>query len=162
WGGAALFVTVALLALAPAVSAAPPTPILTGTDPVSPNTSLTPSVHGNSSGVIISAVPGVRAHWMGPVGQDSGVRTIAVYANKGCAGAPTAEGTAHDLDTVGIPVEVAPESTTFFTVKQSDAGDTSGCSNAIEYQQVKELVTPKEPPPSGGGGTGGGTQSPES
>jgi hypothetical protein len=160
WGGAALFATVAVLALAPAVSAAPPTPILTGTDPVSPNTSLTPSVHGNSTGVIISAIPGVRSAGSGPVARGVGEPTIAVYADKGCEEPPVAEGTAHDLDTVGIPVEVAPESTTFFTVKQSDSTGTSGCSNPIEYQQVKELPPPKEPPPGGGGS--GGTPAPGS
>ncbi len=146
----AAVLTVTALFAASAARAAPPTPILTGTNPPSPNIDLAPFLHGNSTGVIISSIPSSLR--LGGVGVASGVegRTISVYPNKTCEGAPTKEGSAEELDTTGIQVTVEPETTTYFSVIQSDSTGTSGCSNAISYQHVKELpVPPSEPPPPG-------------
>lgn len=57
---------VCVLAVAPMARAAPPA--LVATTPISPNIDLSPFVRGNSSGVIISAVPWART---------SAVRTAA-------------------------------------------------------------------------------------
>ncbi len=139
---------VAALVTAPAAAQAEP-PALTGTSPVSPGTDLAPFVRGNSSGVIISAVPlagpgGVRA------GEGEGT-TIELYKNKTCAGAPAKTGSAEELDGAGIQLPVDPETTTYISAQRIDPGGPSGCSNAIEYKHVKELPPPKEEPPGGGG-----------
>jgi hypothetical protein len=147
---ASLLAAVALLCSVPAAQAAPPIPILTGTDPASPSTDLAPFVHGNSTGVIISSFPGVRASAL-PVGRGAEGANVALYLNKSCEGVPSAEGTANALDTVGIQIEVEAETTTYVTAKQSDGTGASGCSNAIEYQHVKELPPPSEDPPAGPG-----------
>ena len=138
-----------------AEAAGPPTPVLTGTEPASPNTSLTPTVHGSSTGVIISSFPGLRTSAITSAGIWFG-RTILLYPNKSCEGTPFAEGTDEELDTTGIQVAVAAETTTYISAQQEDSESVSTCSNAIEYKQVKEL--PKEEPPAEN--PGGGTTAP--
>jgi hypothetical protein len=144
------------LIAAPAALAAPPTPVLTGTTPKSPNTTLTPLVKGSSTGIIISSFPGVSAAGMITAADDDPV--IVIYEGVGCPGEPVAEGTAPELDGDGIEVTVLPESTTLFSARQTDESGSSGCSNAIQYQHVKELPPTEEPPPGGSppGGGGGG------
>lgn len=146
-------VMAASLGAASVAQAAPPVPALTGTTPASPNTSLTPSVHGSSSGVIISSFPGVQLHAVTSGGELEG-RTVLLYLNATCQGSPAAEGTAEALNTTGIQVTVPTETTTSISAKQKEGEEASGCSNAIQYQQVKELPPPPEE------GSGGGTSSP--
>jgi len=145
-----LLVTLAALLVAPPAQAAPPVPILTGTDPPSPNIDLAPYLHGNSSGVIISSLSSLARTSAISFAPEPGGRTITVFTNTTCEGIPAAEGSPAELDTVGIQVSVQAETTTYFTVEQSDATGSSGCSNVIEYKHVKELPPP--PPPGGEGG----------
>jgi len=143
--------------------ATPPTPVLSGTDPESPGLSLTPVVHGSSSGIIISAFPGLRASAIASAGELG--TTVFLYPNKDCEGEPFGEGSDAQLDTTGIQVTVEPETTTYISADQEDGEGLSGCSNAIAYEHVKELPEAEEPPPTegeGGGGSGGsgGTTAP--
>jgi hypothetical protein len=150
--GVALLAAVLVLLWAAAAEAAPATPVLTGTDPVSPGVSSTPAVQGSSTGVIKSSFPGLRTSAITFAGGSG--NTIYLYPNKGCEGTPFGEGSASELDHAGIPVTVAAESTTFITAEQEDEGGSiSGCSNAIEYRQVKELPKAEEPDGEGNGGT---------
>jgi hypothetical protein len=152
----ALVALAAALALAPAARASgPPIPILTGTDPASPSTDLSPFVHGNSSGIIISKVSRLG---FGPIafGSETEGRTIALYLNQSCAGEPVNEGTALALDTVGIQVTVPPEQVTFISAEQFESGEGSGCSKSLKYEHVKELPPPTEEPVGGGGAPPGG------
>jgi hypothetical protein len=146
----ALLAAAMLLATAAPAQAAPPIPVLTGTNPPSPSTSLEPFVQGSSNGVITSAVPGAMASAFGSAAEP-GARTIVLYESKTCAGPPIAEGSDQALDTAGIPISVEAETTTYVSAEQSDATGISGCSNAIEYQQVKELPPPPPGPPSNPG-----------
>ena len=152
----ALLVLAAALALAPAAHAAgPPIPILTGTDPSSPSTDLSPFVHGNSSGIIISKVHPLG---LGPIvfGSEAEGRTIALYLNQSCEGEPVSEDTALALDTVGIQVTVPAEQVTFISAEQFEGGEGSGCSKPLKYEHVKELPPPSEEPIGGGGNPPGG------
>jgi hypothetical protein len=161
---AVLALGIALSLAARADAAPPPVPILTGTDPGSPSTDLSPFVHGNSTGIIISKA---RPLLLGPIafGTESEERTIALFLNSNCEGTPAAEGSALALDTVGIQVTVPAEQVSFISAEQSDVNGTSGCSKALKYEHVKELPPPTEEPPVGGGegpggGVGGGGQAP--
>jgi hypothetical protein len=131
----------------PARAAGTPIPILTGTDPASPSTDLSPFVHGNSSG----SIPKVRRFGFAPIsfGAETDGRTIALYLNQFCEGKPAKEGTALALDTVGIQVTVPPERVTFISAKQFEGGEPSGCSEPLEYEHVKELPPPAEGPVGG-------------
>ncbi len=110
----------------------PPTPALTGTNPVSPNASLTPAV----------------------LGQAEAGAAIKVYASADCSGAPVGTGTALDLTTGGIAVTVEAGSTSTFRATATDGnGDTSACSSStVTYRQENA-----PPPDEGGGDPGGGT-----
>lgn len=143
------------LAIIPAAQAAPPTPVLTGTTPKSPNTTLTPLVKGSSTGIIISSFPGVTAMG-GMITAAEGDPVIEIYEGVECPGEPVAEGSPAELDVDGIQVTVDPETTTLFSARQTDETGSSNCSNAIQYQHVKELPPTEEPPTGGGGGSGGG------
>lgn len=134
-----------LLVVAPAAKADPP--VVTGTSPASPNTDLFPLVHGNSTGVIISSIPGVRTSAVAFAPGDEAA--INLFKNKTCEGAPAATGTASQFDTSGIQLGVDPETTTYISAERIDPGEIpSGCSkNALAYQHVKELPPPKEEPP---------------
>jgi hypothetical protein len=141
-------------------AAAPTTPVLTGTTPKSPNTTLTPLVKGSSTGIIISSFPGVGTASM--VTAAEGDPVIEIYEGVGCPGEPVAEGLPAELDADGIQVTVEPETTTLFSARQTDETGSSGCSNAIQYKHVKELPPTEEPPPGNppGGGGGGGVGKP--
>lgn len=138
-----LTATATLLAV-PAAQAAPEPPVLVNTTPASPNTDLAPRVQGNS-GVDTSSVPGLRLSAIQFAVE--GEATIALYLNKTCEGPLAAEGTAEELDTTGIQIAVAPETTNFISSRQTDETGSSGCSNAIEYKHVKELPPTEGPPP---------------
>jgi hypothetical protein len=164
FGAAALAALVVLLTAARA-EAAVPTPVLTGTDPESPGLSLTPAVHGSSTGIIKSSFPGFRIRAI--LAAEGAGRTIYLYPNEDCEGEPFGEGSDEELDHGGITVTVAAETTTFISATQEDElGALSECSKAISYQQVKELPKTEEPPPSGpetgsGPGNGGTTAPPD-
>jgi hypothetical protein len=130
--------------------ATPPIPILTGTSPGSPNTDLSPFVHGNSTGSITSSLPPGRLSAVGASAETAG-RTIDLYLSQACEGAAVAFGTADQLDTDGIQIGVQPEATTFISAKQTDVTGTSDCSNSISYQHVREL--PQPGPPGSGSST---------
>lgn len=137
--------TVVLLA-APVAKADPPA--LVGTTPPSPHTDLFPLVHGNATGVIISAVPIplVRASAITSAPGDDA--TINLFKNKTCAGAPAATGTALQFNTSGIQLGVDPETITYITAERIDSDGPSGCSvKPLEYQHVKELPPTNEEPP---------------
>lgn len=144
---------------APGAQAVPPTPILTGTSPKSPNIDLSPFVRGNSSGVIIASIPPGHLSAI-----RSGVEepTIDLYAQAACKGPVVGHGTASDLDGPGIQVTVEPETTTSFYATQTDGTGESGCSTPIVYQHVKELPPPSEEPPGGEGPGGEGPGTPPS
>lgn len=150
--GAAL---IAVLASAPVASANPLAPALKGTDPESPGLSLTPVVLGNTDGIIISSVPGALA--LPTSGSELSELTVRLYPNKTCEGEAFGTAPAEQFDASGIQVTVEPETTTWISGNVINAAEeVSNCSNAIAYQQVKEL------PPSGGeqpaeGGGGGGS-----
>ena len=148
-----LLVVLAQLVAVQAAQAIPPIPVLTGTDPASPSTDVSPFVHGSSTGVISSALPGPRLSAVGLSSELEG-RTIALYANQACEGAPVSEGSAEALDTTGIQITVVAEQVTYISANQSDTTGASNCSNALMYEQVKELPPPQEPP-SGPAGTSG-------
>jgi Tol biopolymer transport system component len=104
----------------------PATPVLSGTNPVSPNSSTTPAIVGK-------AEPGT---------------SIKIYETPDCSGAPIAtEKTAGQLGE-GISIPVTEGKTTSVAATATNIiGDTSGCSNVISYTQVAGA---------GGGGGGGG------
>ena len=135
----------ALLLLAvPAARAEPPA--VAGTTPPSPHTDLFPLVHGSSSGVILSALPPVRA---GAIAMAPGDEpTINLFKNKTCEGPPAAFGTAFQFDSSGIQLGVDPETTTWISAERVDDDGPSGCSNKpFAYEHVKELPPAKEEPP---------------
>jgi hypothetical protein len=93
----------------------PATPAITGSTPVSPNASTTPSL-------IIT----------GEVGA-----TVRVYKSGSCTGAVQATGVIGAGGSVSIPVTVASNSTTQFTVSLIDAaGNVSACSSVFAYTSL--------------------------
>ncbi|MGB7587599.1 MAG: hypothetical protein WBM00_02705 [Solirubrobacterales bacterium] len=106
----------------------PAMPELLGTNPSSPNVSTELRILGQA-----------------------GVETsIKIYATPDCSGVPVATGSAAELEAGGIPVTVAPGSTTTFHATATYLNDTSGCStDSVTYQQAA---------PGGGGEGGGGGQ----
>jgi hypothetical protein len=97
--------------------------------------------------VIISSMPMARTSAARLSAEDEG--TINVFKNKACEGSPAAFGTVSEFDGSGIPIDVAPETTTYISAERIDLVGASGCSKKwIEYQHVKELPPPKEDPPS--------------
>jgi hypothetical protein len=125
----------------------PSAPILTGTTPASPASTLEP----------------------GLLGVADAETSIKLYPTADCSGIPAAAGTAAQLEGTGIQVTVAPGSTTTFHATATLLNDTSVCSGVgITYQQTDASEN-------GGGGEGtvgsgstgtegnvGGTQPPES
>lgn len=90
----------------------PSAPQLTSTDPASPNPSGTPRIRGAA---------------------ETG-STVRVYAGAGCAGTPVATGSAAELASPGIRVEVGEGVTAAFSATATDAaGNTSACSASISY-----------------------------
>lgn len=121
------------------------TPVLTFTDPKSPSTDLFPLVHGNSTGVDTSAIRVLRSGAMMTAGSGPNA-TIDLFGSANCEGPTIGTGTAQQLDTSGIQVSVGSETTTVISARQTDDEGTSGCSNAIAYEHVKELPPTEEPP----------------
>jgi hypothetical protein len=100
----------------------PASPQLLGTSPASPSASGTPRILGNA---------------------EAG-STVRLYRGPGCIGTPVATGSAAELGSPGIGVEVAEGVTTSFSATAADAaGNTSACSTPISYTRLK-----KAPPPS--------------
>lgn len=134
----ALAAAVVLLAHAAGAVAAPLTPVLTGTSPASPGTSLEPRIRGSADGVITSVVkprtrPLTRA--------TEPMATITLYTDSTCSGPEAATGTSEDLEKAGIPVKIGPDSQTTFYATQTGLGGTSGCSNGVTYRQVASAPT---------------------
>ncbi len=95
-------------------SAAPGTPSLTDTDPDSPANDNNPEVKGTA---------------------EAG-STVRIYSTSDCSGSPLASGTAGELDSPGLTVNVAADQTTSLRARASDrAGNESDCSAAIEYTE---------------------------
>jgi len=144
-----LAVTLALAVLAaPTAHAAPPKPVLTGTNPASPGASLRPRVRGLAGEIITSVV---HYGWGGgPVKRavDPANEVIVYAGDPTCLdpGAIVGEGIAEELEGTGILVDegvVTPDSVTFFYATQEDVSGTSSCSAGIKYRQVS---TPPDAP----------------
>jgi hypothetical protein len=120
--------TIRLVSAGNSIEIGPPTPILTGSDPASPNPSTEPRLLGHA-------------------GNDTAIK---VYATADCSGAPIAIGSGEELEGGGVSLKVKAGSTTTFRATASDeSGDTSGCSaTAVTYTQADAG--------SGGGDEGGG------
>lgn len=100
----------------------PSAPHLTGTNPASPSLSGNPRILGVA---------------------EAGSR-VSVYAGAHCAGTSVATGSAAELASPGIPVEVAEGVTAAFSATATDAaGNTSACSAPISYTHVKQCIVPK-------------------
>lgn len=107
----------------------PDPPELTGTDPPLPALSGTPRILGTAEAGSI----------------------VHVYAGSACAGSPVATGSAAELGSPGIFVQVAEGITAVFSATATDPGaNTSDCSAPISYTRIKALTD------QGGGGEGGG------
>jgi hypothetical protein len=103
---------------------APSAPQLISTNPASPSLSGAPRILGSA---------------------ESG-SSVRVYAGSGCTGAPVATGSAAELGSPGIRVEVAATGTATFSATATDAaGNTSGCSAPISY--TRSHGDPPPPPP---------------
>lgn len=123
--GGRLDAAAAIAALAPA----PAPPMLEATNPLSPASDTQPRIIGTAAAGTV----------------------VDLYANASCAGSPIAGGSAAKLESPGIPVTVAANSTTQFSATATrGAAATSPCSAPIAYTNVI-------PPAGGGGGGGGGT-----
>ena len=91
---------------------APSAPQLTATDPPSPNFSGTPRILGAAEAGSI----------------------VRLYSGSNCAGTPLATGSAAQLSSPGLPVNVAEGATAAFSATATDAADnTSACSAPISY-----------------------------
>lgn len=128
-----------------AVAAAPSTPVLNGTNPPSPSTSLRPRIVGEAEGeIVIKGVGGTRA-FGGPAPRFTAHPTylITIYAeDPTCANesAIVASGEASELEGSGIQVasDVKADWETHFYAKQTNPEtlESSGCSNGVGYRQV--------------------------
>jgi hypothetical protein len=97
----------------------PSAPQLTSTDPASPAPSGTPRIRGAA---------------------EAG-STVRVYAGSGCAGTPVATGSAAELGSPGIRVDVAEGVTASFSATATDiVGNTSPCSAPISYIHSKKAT----------------------
>jgi PASTA domain len=100
----------------------PSAPQLTSTDPASSAFSGTPRIRGAA---------------------EAG-STVRVYAGAGCTGTPVATGSAAELGSPGIRVEVPTSTTATFSATATDAAaNTSSCSAPISYTRLHG-----DPPPS--------------
>jgi Tol biopolymer transport system component len=113
----------------PNLDLGPAPPVLTGTDPESPGSTMTPRILGETTG-----------------------STVKIYSTEDCAGEPVATGTAAALLEPGLQVTVLASSLTTFRATAEAEGFVSDCSDPISY-----LHLPNEPEEeSGGEETGGG------
>ncbi len=104
---------------------APGAPALEGTDPASP-------AHGDQPLILGSAEAGT---------------SIDLYAGASCSGPIVASGSVEELESPGIAVGVADNTTTQFTATATDEdGGSSPCSGPIAYEEVTPDETPPEPP----------------
>jgi uncharacterized membrane protein YgcG len=113
-------------------------PFLDTTNPVSPSTSLTPKIHGVEEEAQTKVVI-PQGNWFTRAAIAHGLEpgnTVKVYAEADCDGAVVAEGTMAQLEGEGIAVTVAAESTTTFSATQTNATETSPCSQDLTYRQV--------------------------
>lgn len=100
----------------------PSAPQLTSTDPSSPALSGTPRIRGTA---------------------EAG-STVRVYSGAGCTGTPVATGSAAELGSPGIRVDVPTGVTATFSATATDAAaNTSSCSAPISYTRLHG-----DPPPS--------------
>jgi subtilisin family serine protease len=104
---------------------APAAPTLSATDPASPGVADHPRIIG-------SAEEG---------------STVAIFAGPACEGIAIASGSAAELSSPGIQVEVALGTTSEFSATATDAAtNTSACSAPIAYSQVAVDETPPAAP----------------
>jgi len=91
-------------------------PTLTGTEPPSPGTDLTPLIRGSAPGA----------------------DTVALFTNEACSGTPAEVAAAEDFADPGMEVTVAEESTTtFYARAQDEDGNPSACStDSVTYTHV--------------------------
>lgn len=95
----------------------PAAPQLTSTDPGSPSPSGTPRIRGTA---------------------EAG-STVRVYSGTDCTGTPVGTGSAAELGSPGIRVEVAEGVTAAFSATATDAaGNVSGCSASISYAHTRK------------------------
>ncbi len=107
----------------------PVPPLLTSTDPASPDLSGTPRILGSAEA-------------------GSAVR---IYADSACAGSPLTTASAAEVASPGVAVQVDEGVTDVFSATATDASDnTSDCSEPISYTRLKATTDP-------GGGDGGST-----
>ena len=107
--------------------APPAPPQLLGTDPASPGSSGSPRVFGAAEA-------------------GSAVR---IYAGPACEGSPVVVGSAAELASPGLAVQVPEGVTAVFSATATDAGaNASACSAPISYTRVKAAA---EPPKEDGG-----------
>ena len=138
-----VFALLALGALvAPAARAEPFAPVLTGTDPPSPGSSLTPRIQGVEGGLVISVVR-TRAGGGGAVGRALDPNApIRIYKEDPTClnpGALVVVGTIGELEGTGILIPggvIASNSITTFYATQEDGSGTSACSAGIKYRHV--------------------------
>jgi Tol biopolymer transport system component len=117
----------------------PPPPFLEGTSPAGSGETTEPRIMGQA---------------------ETGA-LITIYTTSSCSGqAVPPGGSAEELAGAGIPVTVAPGTTTTFYATAEVGGIVSPCSNGVSYTQA----TPEPPPPPSeegtlneGGTTAGGT-----
>jgi len=132
---------------APTAQAAPPEPVLTLTNPVSPGASLTPRIKGLGEEEVTTHFARMTAAAGMPMAMAVDPdNTITLYEeDPTCSnsGAIAAVGTAGELQGTGIQVSVSPDSKTTFYANQTDGSGTSSCSKGIVYRQV---TTPPQPP----------------
>jgi len=75
-------------------------------------------------------------------GAESGT-TVRLYPGSGCTGAPVAAGSATELASPGLQVDVAATGTSTFSATATDAaGNVSDCSAPISYARLVEIVDP--------------------
>lgn len=102
----------------------PSAPQLLSTDPASPSLSGSPRIRGAA---------------------ETGT-SVRVFANADCAGTPAATGSAAELASPGLLVEVTGNTAVGFSATATDAaGNTSACSAPISYSRAH--VDPPPPPP---------------
>lgn len=100
----------------------PSAPQLTSTDPASPSSSGTPRIRGVA---------------------ETG-STVRVYAGPNCTGTSVATGSAAELGSPGIRVEVGEGVTAAFSATATDAaGNTSACSTSISYTRPPHSDPPR-------------------
>jgi hypothetical protein len=113
----------------------PAPPLLTGTSPGSPGASTEPAILGEA---------------------ETG-SLIKVYPTSNCSGETVAAGTAEELESPGLPVDVPAGTTTTFWATAESEGFTSLCSNPVSYTQQGPAA---EAPQGGGSTAGSGTAAP--